>query len=345
MVTIKDVAKLAGVSITTVSYVINKTGFISDETRAKVLRAIDELKYRPSSVARSLRRKRTNTVGLILSHLKNPFVSEMLRGVEVYLSKRQYAIIVADTNYDIKKEERLIDVFCSKRVDGIIINPVEDSPSEHIRFLVEQKIPIVVIDRKIRNLNVDTVLTNNVGASRQVIEHLLHLGHRRIGIITGPLNCTTGRERLEGYQKTLRERSIPENESLIKIGDYKERSGYLLGLELIDLALPPTVIFACNNLMALGAMRALGKRRIRVPEQMGIVAFDDLPWFTYVDPPLTAIATPTFELGETAARLLVSQLQRKRKKPKTIIIDAALKTRGSAGETLKETCLVFNRDL
>ena len=140
---------------------------------------------------------------------------------------------------------------------------------------------------------------------------------------------------MEGYLKVLREHSIPEDKDLIKIGDFKKQSGYLLTLELLSLTLPPTTILACNNLMGLGAMEAIKERKIHIPEEMGLVIFDDLPWFKYVDPPLTVIAQPSVRLGETAGKLLVNQIRKKRKKSKEVILDVQFEIRGSAGEALR----------
>lgn len=333
-VTIKEVAKLAGVSTTTVSYVINKSRFVSEQTRAKVLKAIEELDYRPNIVARSLRERKTGTVGLIICDLRNPFFSEVLQGIETYLGKKKYSLIVTNTDYDNDKERESIDMFYSKQVDGVIIVPGENT-NKHVKFLTERNIPVVLLDRKLQNLNVDVVLVNNIEGSKQLTEHLMSLGHKRIGVITGPLNSTTGKERLEGYLKALKAHSMPEDNDLIKIGDFKKQSGYLLTLELISLAVPPTVIFACNNLLGLGVMQALKEKKIRIPEEIGLAIFDDLPWFNYVNPPLTGVAQPSFQLGETAGRLLFEQMRKRRKKPKEVVIDVQLKIRQSAGEALR----------
>jgi len=264
LVTIKEVAKLAGVSTTTVSYVINKTRFVSEETRAKVLKAINELGYHPNIVARSLRSRRTGTVGLMICDLMNPFFAEVLQGIETYLGKKKYDIIVTNTNYDFDKEKESVEMLYGKQVEGVIIVPGGNN-DEHIKFLIERNIPVVLLDKKIENLNVDVVLVNNVEGSKRLVEHMISLEHERIGIITGPLNSTTGKERLEGYLKALREHSIPEDKNLIKIGDFKKQSGYLLTLELLSLISPPTAIFACNNLMGLGAMEALKEKKVCVP--------------------------------------------------------------------------------
>jgi len=333
-VTIREVARLAEVSTSTVSHVINKTRFVSRQTRANVRKAINELGYRPNIVARSLRSKKTGTIGLIICDLRNPFFSEVLQGIETYLGKKNYDIIVTNTDYDTNKEKESAEMFYSKRVDGVIIVPGEDN-NKYVKFLTERDIPVVLLDKRIQNLNADVVLVNNIEGSKQLIEHLINSGHERIGIIAGPLNSTTGKERLEGYLKALREYSIPEDKDLIKIGDFREQSGYLLALELLSLSLPPTVIFACNNLLGLGVMDALRERKIRIPEEIGLVIFDDLPWFNHVNPPLTVVAQPSFRLGEIAGELLFEQIRKKRKRPKEVVLDVQLKIRQSAGEALR----------
>ncbi len=334
MSTIKEVAKLVGVSTTTVSYVINKKRLVSKETRTKVLEAINKLGYRPNIVARSLRSGKTGTVGVMVCDLRNPFFAEILQGIETYMSREGYNIIVMNTNYDFNKEKESAEIFYAKQTEGVIIIPGGNG-NDNIKFLIERNIPVVLLDKRVKNLNVDIVLVNNIGGSKQLIEHLISLGHKRIGIITGPLSFTTGEERLEGYLKVLREHSIPEDKDLIKIGDFKKQSGYLLTLELLSLTLPPTTILACNNLMGLGAMEAIKERKIHIPEEMGLVIFDDLPWFKYVDPPLTVIAQPSVRLGETAGKLLVNQIRKKRKKSKEVILDVQFEIRESAGEALR----------
>ena len=337
-VTIKDVAEAAGVSTTTVSYVVNNTGFLRDETRAKVLKAINELGYRPNIVARSLRSKKTGTVGLIVCDLRNPFFAEVLQGLETYLDKKKYNLIVAHTDYDIIREKKSTEVFYSKQVEGVIFVPGGDN-DECMRFLIKQSIPVVLLDKIVPNIDADAVLVDNVGGSKQLVEHVISLSHQRIGIITGPLQSSTGKERLEGYLQTLRQHSIEEDKDLIKIGDFRKQSGYLLTLELVSLASPPTVIFACNNLLALGAMQALRERNVCVPEEIGLVVFDDLPWFRYVNPPLTVVAQPSFRLGEMAGELLFEQMSKKRKRPKEVMLDVQLEIRQSAGEALSTSRL------
>ena len=334
-VTIKDVAKEAGVSPTTVSYVLNKTKSVSKDTQIRVIEAIKRLNYQPNVVARSLRSKKTNTVGLVICDLKNPFFAEVLQGIESYLGKKGYTTLVIDTNYDPEKEEKAIKTLLGKQVDGMIIVLGKDN-AEYLSLLDDWNVPVVFLDKKAEGKkNADAVVVNNKESSKKLIEHVLGLGHRRIGIIAGPLNTTTGRERLEGYLEALSAFSLPRDETLIKTGDFRKESGYKLALELLNLPSPPEVIYACNNLMGLGAMEAIREKGLCIPEEIGLVIFDDLPWFKFVNPPLTVVSQPSFQLGETAGRLLFERMRKGRKKSKEIVLSAHLEVRESAGELKK----------
>jgi len=329
MVTIRDVAREAGVSPTTVSYVINGTRLVSKETRAKVLEAIEKLDYRPNTVARSLRSKKTYTVGLVVCDLKNPFFAEVLQGIEEYLNERGYTLLVIDTDYDVREEEKAMEILLGKQVDGVIA-VLGSEENKGLKAFEERNAPVVLLDKRARAEKwADTVLVNNKEGSQRLIEYVLSLGYRRIGIIAGPLNTTTGRERLEGYLEALRKFSVPKDEKLVGIGDFRRDSGYSITLDFLSLSSPPEVIYACNNLMCLGAMEALRDRGFRIPEEIGLVVFDDLPWFRFTDPPLTAISQPSFRLGEVAAKLLFERMRGRRRKPKEVILDVHMEIRQS----------------
>jgi len=323
-VTMKDVAKEAEVSVATVSHVINKTRFVSEPTRQRVLKAMAKLHYQPDGIAQSLRSKRTNTIGLIISDIANPFYPEVVRGVEKEMVKKGYSIILTDTDDDIKKEKKLVTLLFNRRVDGFIIVTAEEE-KEHIEFLLQRDIPVVLLDRRINGLQLDTVLVDNRGGARKLIQHLINLGHKRIAIITGSLNVSTGRERLNGYLEALKEHSLSVDDKLIKKGNFRRESGYFLTLELLSLNSPPSVIFACNNLIGLGVMDALQEKEIQIPEKMEVAIFDDLPWFRHLSTPLTVIAQPTFKLGEMAAKLLLERIRGKRKKPKEVVLGVELR--------------------
>ncbi len=329
MTTIKDVARLAGVSTATVSHVLNNTRFVRDQTRTRVLLAIEELGYRPNIVAKSLRSRKTGTVGLIFCDLKSPFFSDLFQGIETFLGKKGFDLLVTNTGYDIKKEREACELFFSKQVDGIILVPGKDT-GEHVKFLVERNFPLVLLDKELRSLRVDVVLVNNFQGSKSAVEYMVSLGHRKIAIISGPQDTSTGRHRLEGYYQAMKESGIPVDSNLVKIADFLEEGGHQAVCELLDTIDPPTAIYACNSPMAMGALRAFQERSVRIGKDVGFVVFDDLPWFRFVDPPLTAVAQPSFTLGETAAQLLTSSILKKHKKPKKIVLDVELQVRRSA---------------
>ncbi|MCK4419278.1 LacI family DNA-binding transcriptional regulator [Candidatus Aerophobetes bacterium] len=325
-ITIKDVAKEAKVSVATVSHVINKTRFVSEFTRQKVLKAMARLHYQPDGIAQSLRSKRTNTIGLIISDIANSFYPEVVRGIEKEMVKKGYSIILTDTDDNIEKEKKLVTLLFNRRVDGFIIVTAGEE-KEHIEFLLQRDIPVVLLDRRINGLQLDTVLVDNRRGTKKLIQRLISLGHKRIAIITGSLNVFTGKERLNGYLEALKEHSLPVDDQLIKKGNFRRESGYFSTLELLSLNPPPSVIFACNNLIGLGVMDALQEKEIQIPEEMGIAIFDDLPWFKHLSAPLTVVAQPTFRLGEMAAKLLLERIKGKRKKPKEVVLGVELRQR------------------
>lgn len=330
-VTMKDVARAAEVSISTVSHVVNKTRFVRRSTRQKLLKAMADLKYQPDMVAQSLRRKTTHTVGLVLCDLVNPIFAEIVKRIEKRLIEKGYSSILTDTDYDIDKEKEMVALLCAKRVDGFIIVPA-GGEDKHIESLIEREIPVVLIDHRMKKLQTDTVLMKHRSGTQRLTEHLIRLGHRGIGIITGPLDCFTGKERLAGYLKALKQHGLVKNDELVKVGDYREQSGHSLTLELLCLSSPPSAILACNNLMALGVMNALHEKGIQIPDEMGLAVFGDLPWFRYVDPPLTVAAYGTSEIGEIAGKLLLERTRGRRKKPKQVVLEVELIPRKSAGE-------------
>jgi LacI family transcriptional regulator len=333
--TIVDVAKLAGVSIATVSHVINNSRRVNEETRVKVNEAINTLNYQKNSLAIGLRKKCSNSIGVIVCDLLNPAYTELLRGVESYFDSKKYDydIIIGNTNYSLRKEEKIVRDFLYKRIDGLLLAPGENK-FDHINFLINQGIPVVLIDRNIPNSESDVVFVDNRGGSLKMTEYLIKLGHKNIAIITGLMTSSTGQDRLEGYLDALKKHSIQINDNMIKFGDFREESGYHLTRELLLLNPKPTVIYACNNQMGLGVMNALKENNIKIPEQIGVTVFDDLSWFSHINPPLTTIISNPFQLGWVAAELLMERIKRRRKKIKKIVLDVDLNPRESAGEKL-----------
>jgi DNA-binding LacI/PurR family transcriptional regulator len=328
--TMKDVARFAGVSISTVSHVLNKTRRVEEETKKKVLSAIKELGYRPNIVARSLRKKSTNTIGLIVSNIANLFYPEVVRGVEDILLKYNYNLILCNSDEDINKEREYIEVLYSKQVDGIIITPSKSTETrKNLEIFISQNIPVILVDRRIAGIETDVVLADNISGTYSATEYLISLGHRRIGIITGPLDTTTGKERLEGYLNALNKNKIEVDYKLIREGDFKREGGYQKGKELLELENPPTAIISSNNLMTLGLIYAISEKGLKIPQDISVISFDDMEWFKYFSPPLTAIYQPSYELGKSAGALLIEKLKRRRKKPKEIVLPTKLIIRES----------------
>ncbi|HID87460.1 MAG TPA: LacI family transcriptional regulator [Anaerolineae bacterium] len=330
MVTVKDVADLAGVSTATVSRVLNNHPHVAEETRFKVLWAMEQLGYQPSRVARRLRMKSTQILGLIISDIANPFFTSVVRGIEDVAYAHQYSLLLCNSDEDPAKEALYVDVLQAERVAGIIISPADEN-STSCEPLLRNGVPIVAMDRRLCQFDVDTVLVDNIKGAHQATSHLIRLGHRRIGLIGGPPHITTGRERREGYEKALVEHGLEPDQRLIKIGDFKQDSGYQGARELLEMDDPPTAIFAANNLMTLGALNAIHEKGLNIPRDVAIVGFDDMPWALSLNPPLTAVAQPTYELGRTAANLVLQRIAEKDREIVELRLEPTLIIRRSCG--------------
>jgi LacI family transcriptional regulator len=307
MATIVDVAEHAGVSTTTVSRVLNGTISVNPEMSAKVRASVAALNYRPSRAARALRSRRAKTVGLLISDIQNPFFTALIRGVEDVAQQNGYSLILCNSDEDPRKERQYLEVLCAEQVSGAIIVPT----SEHqpgLKMFREQRIPVVTIDRRIRDRDTDAVLVDNVRGASEAVTHLLQNGYRRVGIITGPMATTTGSERLEGYRQALSSAGIEYDHTLVRCGSFREESGCLLAEELLDLDQPVDALFAGNNAMSFGVFKAIDSRGLRVPEDIGMVGFDDMPWASLRAISLTTVAQPVYELGNTAASRLFQRL-------------------------------------
>lgn len=328
MATIKDVAERAGVSTATVSHVINKTRYVSEELQARVRQAMEELGYQPNAIARSLRRKETHTVGLIIPDNSNPFFAEVARGIEDFGFRNGYSVILCNSDGDLKKELAYISVLTSKRVDGIVFIAAT-AEAEHIRpFLGE--IPLVIVDRKMPALEADSVLVDNFGGGYAATKHLIDLGHRDIGCITGPPDLAPSADRVAGYKQALKDHGIPLRNELIVEGDFRYQSGNEGMYRLLNLETPPTAVFACNDVMAIGAMKAVQDQGLVVPEDVAIVGFDDITLASFTNPTLTSVKQPKYEMGKIALELLFERMGssdpwRKRE----IILDTTLMIRES----------------
>jgi LacI family transcriptional regulator len=309
MTTILDVAERAGVSPSTVSHVLNKTRHVSEKTRARVLQAVDELNYRPNILARSLRRRETHTLGILIPDNTNPFFAEMVRGIEDTVFDEGYTVLLGNSDGEPDKELRYLDLFVNKQVDGVVLVAAAMKSDETMDVLSDPSVATVIVDREIELERMDMVLADNLEGGYAATRHLLELGHRRIGCIAGPSQVTPSAERVIGYHKALEEWEITPDPALVIPGDFRHASGLRAAKHLLALSEPPTAIFACNDMMALGVLSAANELEISVPDELSLIGFDDIALDELVVPRLTTICQPAYEMGCRAATLLLERLQ------------------------------------
>lgn len=331
--TIIDVAREAGVSITTVSHVLNGTRSVAEPTRQRVLAAIVQLNYEVNSLAQSLKSDRSQTIGLLITDISNPFFTSLVRGVEDIANAAGYGVILCNTDENPEKEVTYLRMLRRKRVDAILMAPT-GVHQPIVDQLAGLQFPLVCFDRPAAGAACDTVLVDNAGGAQEAVTHLVRLGHRRIGIITGLSGVGTTNERLEGYMQAMTGQGLETDPDLIRLGNSRLDGGFQQMQTLLDLPSPPTAVFTTNNLMTLGALGALQLRQVRVPDDMAIVGFDDFEWAIVLRPRLTAVAQPTYAIGEIAARMLLDRLEGKASpEPRRVVLPTRLVVRESCGAT------------
>ena len=306
MPTIYDVAKLAKVSSITVSRVINKSGYASEEVRERVEAAIAELGYVPNTLARSLRSKRTDTLALVLTDITNPFFTQVARGVEDAASDAGFTVIYCNTDESEDEEAKYLSVLMQKQVDGFLLVPA-CSTSRSVGFLNDQRAPVVVMDRRLAGAKADMVRCDSVDGAYRLVRLLQEAGHRRIAILTGPKEVSTAEDRVAGYVKAMQEAGVVD-QSLVYYGRFTQKSGYEMAAQAVAADPRPTALLAANNFIAIGALKALRQAGLRVPQDLSIAAFDDLPEEMVVEPFLSVASQPAYEMGRRATELLLGRL-------------------------------------
>src|SRR5512141_1710850 len=331
MNTIRDVARLAGVSTTTVSRVINDSRAVSPERRQRVQRAIAELGYVPNAVARHLRSKRTRTIALVLSDITNPFFTTIARGVQDVAGPRGYAVTFANTDESQSQERAFLETLVQRQVDGVLLVPAGNSPQPY-RLLRSQKIPVVLLDRRVSVRQLDEVRCDSEAGAYALVRHLLELGHRRIAVITGRRDISTATDRVAGYERALAWAGVPLDRALIRYHSFSLEGGYRMIRDILAIDPRPTAVFATNNFIAFGALRALREANLDVPDDISLATFDDLPEEWHDDPFLTVLAQPAYELGRQAAELLFERLETgARGRRRVIVLPGAVIPRRSSG--------------
>ncbi len=330
---IKDIARQSGVAISTVSHVINSTKFVADVTREKVMKAINELNYRPNLIARGLRTKSTRTIGILLPDISQPFFAQVLKGIEAVARLRNYTLIMGCTFYDIEDEKRQLNSMLDQNTDGIIFFCGYDM-YEHIKKVHDSNVPVVVLDREIKQKDIPSVLIDNAKAMESAVQYLYDLGHRKIGFITFPFeNQTTIRKRYEGYCAALKKNGIKYDPDIVIIDDQMRlaelKGTYEVLLQKIKQKIIPTAIITLSDFLALGAIKALKEEGFNVPGDISVVGFNDEVICAFSDPPLTTVKQPKKLMGETAANLLIDIIEKKEIVNKNIILDTEIIVRGT----------------
>jgi LacI family transcriptional regulator len=331
-VTIRDVARLAGVSPMTVSRVTNESERVSPETRRRVELAISELGYVPSRLARGLSRQRTGTLAVIVPDVANPFFTLIVRGAEDVARRAGFRVILCDTRSDLVLEREVIEEMIAHRVEGIVIAPVSDGSKSHLRRLAGFDVPFVLIDRTVPGVDADAILGDSTGGARQLVEHLISLGHRKIGFIVESDDVSTARDRRQGYEAALGAADIPLDPALVANATVDPRGGFEGMRQLLELESRPTAVFTVNNLVALGAIEAVRDAGLDVPGDVALVCFDDIEYASRLYPFLTVMEQPAETFGTLGAQLLLERIDgRSPGNKRTVVLPARFVVRKSCG--------------
>lgn len=308
--TIRDVARLASVSVATVSNVLNRTRPVAAETRERVLRAVQALGYTPDAAARSMRGRSSGLIGLIVADITNPFFTSLVHAVERAAQVHGHAVVLCNSDEDLAREERHLQLLRTQRVDGIILAATGQPSSARSAALALLHTPVVLVDRGLDELGLDAVVLDNRRAALDATRHILSFGHRRVAMIGGPPSISTGAERLAGYREALLEAGIAYDPDRVRDAGFREEAAYDAAGELLQLppARRPTALFAANSLIAIGVMRAVADAQLRCPEDVSVVSIDDFAWANAFRPRLTTVAQPVDLMGEAAVRLLMGRM-------------------------------------
>ena len=329
MANMTDVAKLANVSTATVSRVIQNPDAVKEKTRMKVLQAIEELNYQPNVLARYFRRTETKTILVMVPSIENNVFPQMIAGIDLIAHQSGYKVLLGNTYQDPDKAYSYLEELKQKQVDGVIL--LTTRLDNNVITDIADKYPVVLTSDFIAELNVPTVAIDNISSARNAVEHLLQLGHQRVGMITGPLDIPLSRDRLKGYRQALLERGIGIDGVLIQEGDHHYESGYNQMNKFLALENPPTAIFAANDSMAMGAVKAVKAHGLRVPEDIGVVGFDNIQFSDIFEPSLTTVAQPFMEMGQRSMELLLKQINGETLTKKQHVLDTRLIIRDSCG--------------
>ncbi len=328
MARIKDVAQAARVSSATVSRVLSNKGQVRDSTRKKVLEAVDALGYTPSRVARSLRVRSSQIIGVIISDIQNPFFTALVRAVEDIAHENNFAIFLCNSDENPDKESLYLDLMIAEQVAGVIFTPTGESINRYEK-LTRIKCPVVAVDRRIVDCDIDTVVLDNKRGAYEATSYLIEMNHTKIGAILGSYALTTGRERYEGFSAALSKHKLKENPDWVKFGTPAIQTGLEMGRKLLSGDDRPSAVFTGNNLITLGFLHAVREIGLSIPNDISLVAFDDPVWSSLVSPQLTVVAQPTYEIGKIAADIVLKRIRGFNGSPEMIVLQPELIKRQS----------------
>jgi LacI family transcriptional regulator len=327
---IYDVARESGVSVFTVSAVVNNKSHVGKSLREKVEAAIRKLNYRPNLVARSLAKQKTHTIGMIVPDIGNPFFPIVVRGAEDAAQKHGYNLLLCNSDDSLDKEEKSIELLLSKRVDGILLTKAAGDFRPSLQQMIKEvNTPFVLVMRTYPKLTKDAVITDDYRGAYEAVSHLARAGRKRIALISGPLKVSNAKERWQGFHDALKAESLPYEEDLVIEGDYRLESGYRAGHSLFSRR--PDGIYVANHLMTVGLLKAAEETGLRCPEDFGLVSFDDYPWLGIFRPRLTTVELPKHQLGSEAAELLIRRITGDTSKPVVKKLQPELRIRESCG--------------
>ncbi len=308
MPTIKDVAQSAAVSTATVSHVINGTRFVSEEVEHRVVEAMKELNYQPNAVARGLRTKKTNFLALVIPDITNPFFTELARGFQDGADQRGYVVTLCNTDRDLSRELRYLDMLRQQRVDGLVLNPAMVT-AEDLKQRLGSRVAVVLLGSQIDDPEFDLVMVDNTQGGYDAVQYLIDLGHRRIGLVCGTRTTSSGLFRYQGYRQALEKNNIAYSESLLAEANITYEGGYDCMQRLLSLQPLPTAIFATSDVMAIGAKMAIEDAGLKIPADLSLIGFDDIPEAVRARPSLTTIHQPRYEMGWKSAQMLIERLE------------------------------------
>ncbi|KZN95339.1 LacI family transcriptional regulator [Aeribacillus pallidus] len=335
MVRISDVAKMANVSTATVSRVLSNSGNVKKETAEKVLEAIKKLNYQPNLLARQLRRLETKTVLVVVPDITNTFFSKILRGIEQVAIENDYEVLLGDTGNSLEREKGYLDILRQKKADGMIL--LTARLESHLLEEISHEFPVVLACEYLEGSDIPTVSIDNISSARKATEYLISLGHKRIGFLSGPMDVILSRDRLKGFKQGMMQHDIAIEPNLIQEGDFSFESGFNLMTKLLALTEPPTAVFASSDEMAIGAIKAIKAKGLKVPDDISIVGFDDIKFASIFEPALTTVSQPMFEIGQKAMELLIKLIQKDKLEKSQYILEDRL--------VIRETCKEKKKDM